>query len=199
MPVEPTPSYWLQQLRRGDRAAVERLWNAYYARLVKTAEQRLAGRVRLIGDEEDIALSAFNSFCRGVELGRFPDLNNRNDLWNLLVTITLNKVRHMLRDEGRAKRGGGRPPAAGAPGQGGADFLQQLADSEPTPAVATEMADEVKRLLDSLASDDLIELALLKMEGYTNEEIAARWGKAERTIERKLHLIRGIWVKQAGL
>jgi DNA-directed RNA polymerase specialized sigma24 family protein len=165
---------WLQQLRLGDRAAAERLWQAYYARMVRVARQRLAGKLRLMGDEEDVALSAFNSFCRGMELGRFPDLGNRGELWNLLVTITLNKVHRLVRDEGRLKRGGGRVALAGSPAASGVDLLQQLVDSEPAPEVAAEMADEVNHLLDVLASQELMALALLKLEGYTNQEIATR-------------------------
>src|SRR5262245_40236461 len=97
---------WVEKLREGDRDGAQRLWTTYYRRLVGLARQQLEGRVRLVDDEEDVALSAFKSFCRGVEEGRFPQIEDRGDLWNLLVTITLHKVLHLVRDEGRQKRGG---------------------------------------------------------------------------------------------
>ena len=132
-----------------------------------------------------------------MEGGRFPDLNDRDDLWNLLVTITVHKVIHLVRYEDRKKRGGGRKCVVADAANSSADLLQQLVDAEPTPEVAVQVAEEAERLLDSLPSKELVELALLKMEGYTNEEIAKRWQKAERTVERKLNLIRKIWAKDA--
>jgi DNA-directed RNA polymerase specialized sigma24 family protein len=171
------------------------LWESYYQKLVGIARSKLRGRVRLVGDEEDVALSAFKSFCHGMEGGRFPDLNDRDDLWNLLVTITLHKVVHLVRDEDRQKRGGGQKFVVADPANSSADLLQQLVDAEPTPDVVVQVAEEAERLLDCLPSQELVELALLKMEGYTNDEIAKRWQKAERTVERKLNLIRKIWAK----
>jgi DNA-directed RNA polymerase specialized sigma24 family protein len=197
MSVDHSPSLWLQQLREGDSVAAQRLWEAYYQKLVGIARRKLQGRVRLVGDEEDVALSAFKSFCRGVERGRYPQLSDRGDMWNLLVTITFHKVLHLVRDEDREKRGGGRKFVAADAATSDADLLQQLVGTEPTPEVAAQVAEEAERLLDCLPSQELVELALLKMEGYTNDEIAKRWQKAERTVERKLNLIRKIWEKDA--
>src|SRR4051794_4209154 len=92
MPEDAAPTLWLQQLQQGNGLAAQRLWEAYFGKLVMLARQKLEGRTWLVGDEEDVALSAFKSFCRGVEKQRFPDLNDRDDLWKLLVTITLHKV-----------------------------------------------------------------------------------------------------------
>lgn len=111
--------------------------------------------------------------------------------------MTLHKVLHLVRDEGREKRGGGRKFVVADSANSDADLLQQLASAEPTPEVAAQVAEEAERLLNCLPSQELIELALLKMEGFTNNEIAKRWRKAERTVERKLNLIRKIWSKDA--
>src|SRR5262249_52964395 len=127
-------------------------------------------------DEEDVALSAFASFCRGVERGRFPHLNDRENLWHLLVLITSRKSAHHRRDGNRLKRGGGRP----CDGE-----MDQLLSEEPTPEFAAEVAEECRRLLDVLADARLEAVALWKMEGHTNEEIAALLGCAPRTVERK--------------
>src|SRR5262245_9957063 len=107
MSVDPSPSICLQQLREGNSISAQRLWELYFQRLVEIARRKLRGRMRMVGDEEDVALSAFKSFCRGIEGGKFPDLNDRSDLWNLLVTITVHKVIHLIRYEDREKRGGG--------------------------------------------------------------------------------------------
>jgi DNA-directed RNA polymerase specialized sigma24 family protein len=185
----------LHRLRQGDQVAAQRLWETYFRQLAGLARTKLAGRNPLVGDEEDVALSAFKSFCRGVERGRFPDLADRDDLWNLLVTITLHKVLHLVRDESRVKRGGTRRRNSSSADGCDSDLLQQLVGAEPTPELAAQVAEETKRLLGRLPNQELVELALLKMEGHTNAEIAKRWNKAERTVERKLRLIRQLWIQ----
>src|SRR5436309_4156959 len=83
---------WVGRLRAGDGAAAQRLWERYFRRLVGLARERLRGLRRRAADEEDVALSAFDSFCRGVGQGRFPRLDDRNNLWELLVVITARKA-----------------------------------------------------------------------------------------------------------
>src|SRR6516165_3804153 len=99
-------SHWIGQLRAGDQVAAQHLWEGYFRRLVGLARCKLQGLPRRAADEEDVALSAFASFCHGVECGRFPQLADRNDLWRLLVTITARKAIHLARDERSQKRGG---------------------------------------------------------------------------------------------
>src|SRR5215510_15571495 len=108
MPDQPSVSHWIQQLKGGNEAAVQRLWERYFARLVELARQRLRGAPRRAADEEDVALSAFDSFCRRAEQGRFPRLGDREDLWRLLVLIAERKAIKLREHEQAAKRGGGR-------------------------------------------------------------------------------------------
>src|SRR4051794_12636924 len=87
-------SRWIGELKGGDPAAAQPLWDRYYARLVRLARVKLR-RSRPRGaeaDEEDAALSAFESFCTGMARGRFPQLADRDDLWRLLVVITARKA-----------------------------------------------------------------------------------------------------------
>jgi DNA-directed RNA polymerase specialized sigma24 family protein len=141
-----------------------------------------------------VALSAFHSFCKGAQAGRFPQLGDRNSLWPLLVAITANKAIDLLRHERRLKRGG--PPAeAGGPANPQAE-LELVLGREPTPAFALQVAEESQRLL-GLLDDGLRSMALWRMEGYTVEEIAARLGCVPRTVERKLRMIRRLWGEEA--
>jgi hypothetical protein len=78
----------LGQLRAGDAAAAQQLWDRHDLRLVGPARKKLRGVARRAGDEEAVALSAFDSFFLGAERGRFLRLGNRQDLWGLLVVIT---------------------------------------------------------------------------------------------------------------
>jgi DNA-directed RNA polymerase specialized sigma24 family protein len=120
----------------------------------------------------------------------------------LLVTITARKALQLFRHQGRLKRGGGAvrgDSAFQAAPRDGEDEpgLEQFVGSEPTPEFAAQMAEECQRLLGQLSAGDLREVAVMKMEGYSNEEIAAKLGCVPRTIERKLALIRTLWEELA--
>jgi DNA-directed RNA polymerase specialized sigma24 family protein len=173
---------WLASLQAGHRDAVGQLWERYFRRLVGLARRKLNGKLLRAADEEDVALSAFESFCRHTEQGRLPQLQDRDGLWRLLAVITARKAAHLLRDEGR------RPAEV--------QDLEQVLSREPTPAFAAGVADECLRLLRRLDDKDLEAVALLRMEGYTVAEVAARLECAPRTVKRMLHLIRTIWEKE---
>jgi DNA-directed RNA polymerase specialized sigma24 family protein len=183
-------SRWLSLLQAGDAAAAQPLWERYSRRLVGLARRKLQGTARQVADEEDVVLSAFDSFCRNAQDGRFPQLSDRDDLWRLLVLLTARKASHLRRDQGRQKRGGGQPAGSETA------VLEEVLGREPSPELAAELADQCRRLLASLGDPDLEAVALWKMEGYDNAEIAARLGCAPRTVERRLQLIRKLWEKE---
>ncbi len=79
---------WLAALRNGDSIAAQRCWEGYFDRLVRLARAKLAAKRRTLQDPEDIALSALKSFCLAAERGRFPKLDDRHDLWQILVMLT---------------------------------------------------------------------------------------------------------------
>lgn len=186
-------STWLTQLKAGDHAAAQPLWERYFGRLVDLAHHKLRHSPRRFADEEDIALSAFASFCRGVGCGRFPQLNDHNDLWRVLVVITARKAVDLIESEGRQKRGGPDRNGQREPQTTEEDVLDQVIGAEPTPAFAAQVAEECQRLLDRLTEPDLRAVAVLKMEGHSNEEIATQLRCVARTVERKLHIIRSLW------
>ena len=196
MSADGSVTRWLGPLQAGDEAAVEALWERYFGRLVGLARKRLAGSPRRAADEEDAALSAFESLCRAAEGGRFPRLLDRDDLWHLLVVITTRKAANLAKREAARKRGGGRVRAeAELPdGPGLADVLAR----EPDPAFAAQTAEEYRHLLDLLADEELRRVAVWKLEGHTNEEIAGKLGRAVGSVERKLRLIRGLWEKEVA-
>jgi DNA-directed RNA polymerase specialized sigma24 family protein len=190
-------THWLALLQAGDRAAVGPLWERYFRRLVGLARQKLRARPNGLADEEDVALSAFDSFCRGAEQGRFPRLEDRDDLWRLLLVIAARKVAHHARDAAREKRGGGKVLAeadlARDEAGGGEALLARVMGNEPAPDFAAEVAEEWRRLLDRLGDDTLRTIAVMRMDGHTVEEIADHLGVSVRTVERKLVVIRDCW------
>jgi DNA-directed RNA polymerase specialized sigma24 family protein len=190
-------THYLGRLKAGDSAAAQQLWEGFFQRLVGLARTRLRAAPRRAADEEDVALSAFDSFCRGVEQGRFPRLNDRHDLWQLLVLLTARKASNLARDERRQRRGGGKVQTASALAGGevgSAEWpLGNLISREPDPEFAAQVAEQCRSLLERLGNPALQEVAIWKMEGHTNEEIAAKLNRSVATVERKLQLIRQIW------
>jgi DNA-directed RNA polymerase specialized sigma24 family protein len=191
MPSKGSVTGWLGQAQAGDLEAAQQLWQRYFGRLVALARARLRGSRHAVADEEDVALSAFDSFYRGVEQGRFPRLNDRDNLWSLLVVITVRKTGKLKRDAGRQKRGGIR---VGETSLNDVDLeLNDVIGREPSPAFAAQVAEECQRLLDNLKDDEARARVVAKMEGSTTDEIAVRLDCAPRTVERKLRVIRGRW------
>ncbi len=187
---------WLAPLQAGDPAAVQELWQRYFLRLVGLARKKMRGASRRVADEEDVALSAFDSFCRNAAQGRFPQLLDRDSLWHLLVLLTARKASHHRRDESRLKRGGGVTIQHETPDDSDESLLvEQFLSREPTPEFAAQVAEDYQMLLRKLNDAELEAVALARMEGYSIEEIAVRLGYAPRSIKRKLRLIRDIWGK----
>jgi DNA-directed RNA polymerase specialized sigma24 family protein len=190
-------SHWIGQLKEGDAAAAQKIWENYHQRLVALARGKLQGLRRGAADEEDVALSAFASFCRGAERARFPQLSDRSDLWKLLVVITARKACDLRTCERRLKRGGGKVAGESAlPGTDEMGGIAEVVGREPTPEFAAQLAEEYHRLLDVLGDAELRAVAVRKVEGFTNEEIAGQLGRSVGTVERKLQLIRRIWEKE---
>jgi DNA-directed RNA polymerase specialized sigma24 family protein len=200
MPSDGSVTHWLAQVREGDAEAVRQLWERYFTRLVQLARARLLRMPRRVADEEDVALSAFDSFCRGAEAGRFPQLDDRDNLWRLLVTITAQKAARLARSETRLKRGGGAvlDETALIGAASGLVALEQIVSREPDPEFAAQAAEEFQRLLGRLGDAGLQTVAVMKMEGYSNEEIARKLSCGLRSVERKLRLIRSIWEKEGA-
>jgi len=88
MPDSHNVSHWINQVKHGDSAAANQIWQHYFDRLVRSVRGRLYGQNRAVSDEEDIVLSVFDSFYAAAEKGRFPDLADRDDLWRLLITMS---------------------------------------------------------------------------------------------------------------
>ena len=199
MDDEDEVTVWLRNLTRGDPRAGQVLWDRYFERLVSYARRKLEGMPRRVADEEDVALSAMQSFCQGAAEGRFPQLNDRQDLWKLLITIAARKAHKQRRKQATSKRGGGLVRGESVFFQVGADEagagLDQAVGAEPTPEFALEVAEECERRMACL-DDSLREIALYRLAGLTHVEIAAKLGCAVRTVERKAERIRAQWEQQ---
>ena len=171
----------IRAVQDGSSSAVRPLLLAYFERLVRLASKRLRNVPGLAGYDEDLALRSFHSVYRRLcDPARPLDLAGRDDLWRLLARRTISRTIDLIRRH--------RPREV--PGD---EDITQLLTRELTPEEAAELADDCRRLLDSLREPELRQIALWKVEGYTHEEIAARLDCVPRTIERKVSRIRLIW------
>lgn len=180
---------FFNQLQEGDPLAAEQLWMRFHPRLAALARKCLYGRPQAAADADDAVQSAFASFCQRVRSGQFT-IGDREDLWNLLGLITKRKARAQVRRELADRRGGGQTLDEGSlVGPGGAPLPLDEAGSEMAPP---EFDLYVAELLEQLDSE-LREIAICRLMGFYNREIAARLDCTERKVERKLQLIRLTW------
>jgi DNA-directed RNA polymerase specialized sigma24 family protein len=199
--MDPSDSTLLRLLKTANSPAVaQEIWARYFHRLASLARGKLRERTRRVVDEEDVALSAFNSFFRGVEQGRFPRLEDGDDLWQVLMLLTDRKAVDVLRRQSAAKRGGGEVRGdsvfVNADGSPDPQGLEKFADSEPSPEMVALFAEQCETLMTRLDDVELKQVAHLKLEGFTNEEIAQKLGRVVRSVERKLQTIRKIWERE---
>jgi DNA-directed RNA polymerase specialized sigma24 family protein len=194
-------SRWISRLQEGDQRAAEVIWGEYFEKIVRLARRRLGSVPRRASDEEDVALSAMNSLFRGAQAGRFPRLEDRDDLWKILVTITARKAVKQQRRHFAEKRGGGQVRGESVLNHrsdesnrvGGID---QVLGREPTPELAEMLAEACQQLVDQLDDDLLKQIATMKLEGFNCAEIATQLRCSKRTIERKLERVREKWSAQ---
>ena len=178
---------WILQLQEtGDDIAAQRLWQRYMTQLVNLARRKLGTSSKKLADEEDVAIVAFEQFCRGAQQGRFPKLNDRDDLWQVLIMLT---DRRAIDQKRKRKL---------ATGESSGVEIGQIASREPTPELASEMSDHLTMLVQSLGDQQLERVVMLKMAAFTNEEIAAEFACSVRTVERKLGMIRKRWAQVLG-
>ena len=195
---EHSVTLWIADMKAGKAAAAEPIWARYFDRLVKVAGRRMGAAARRNADEEDVAVSVFDTLCRGAAAGRFEQLKDRDDLWRLLVAITGQKAVDQIRRQVSQKRGGGgvRGDSIFTAGGDEPQGFEQFLSDEPTPEFLLIVEEQQQRLLGMLGDDVQRQIAQLRLEGFSNEEIAAKLNISLRTVERKLGLIREAWENQ---
>jgi DNA-directed RNA polymerase specialized sigma24 family protein len=189
----------LIQLLRSDDAserdqAARLIWGRYFPELLVLARNNLNRRIRRREDEEDVLQSMYKSFCLRQQRGLF-DLVGRDSLWNLLVKITLRKTRNTAKKHLRGKRNVGREDsiAHDDDAETAQWALEQMHAAAPSPAEAALLNEALEQRLEALDSPELQQIALWRLEGYSNQEIAARLDRTERSVERKMERIRRKW------
>jgi DNA-directed RNA polymerase specialized sigma24 family protein len=204
-PMGPLPrsgsgsvTHLICRVKQGDADAAQELFTRYSRRLLGLARAKLQGKHLRVGDEEDVVNTALAGFFLGAARGQYTQLHDRNDLWHLLVKITVRKAKRLVEEQERQKRrpGGPRPGIYCRGWAGtlrGAIPVEQIADPKPPPDLEVLANERIEDLLSRLGDGTLRSIAVWKWQHYSNEEIASMLGCCARTIGRKLELIRTIW------
>lgn len=186
-------SIWLEQLKGGDADAAQNLWDRYFKQLLGVAKRKLVGASTRRADEEDIAVQVFHSFFKAAESNRFPKLDSRDDLWQILMMLTARKVAAQRKHENAQKRGSGKTRGESVFLVGDGNDLASVIGEAPGDSFAAELMEELREAVKRLGDDSLEKVAVMKFQGYSNQEIADELSCHSRSVERKLRLIRKIW------
>ncbi len=166
---------WLGELADGKPSAVEEFWVNYGDSLQRVAERQIASWLRRRVDPEDVVQSACRTFFRRASEGSFS-LESKDDLWKLLLTITLNKVRMQARFHSRNRR--------------------SISKEQAMPEEANLQPAEWDQAIEQVELDDMLDVAFTEkdqerrrvlemwLEGRTQLEIAGILGCSERTVRR---------------
>lgn len=187
---------WVNALKVGEAEAAQKLWERYFQKLINQAEVRIKKCPQGSLEAEDIAVSVFESLWRGSQEGRFEKLQNRDELWWLLLALTRRKVASHVRTETALKRGGNSTPKSFSDDENTSYTFDLIVSDEPTPEYLAILQEEYDKLLEILRDDQLREIAVLRLEGYTLREIGTHLDISVPTVTRKIRLIRAAWGRE---
>jgi DNA-directed RNA polymerase specialized sigma24 family protein len=200
-PLMPEPNAgsvtaWVAALQNGESDAARKLWKRYFGSLLRVVTYQLGGSSCSVADEEDVTLNVFDSVCRRLANGKLADIDSRQDLWRVLLVLARQKSIDHRRTQSRQKRGGGTHVDSWVRNSAGEseNVLDTVSGTGPSPDEIAAVREELAALLQCLSDETLRKIALGKLEGRTNEELAGEMGVTPRTVERKLALIRDLWL-----
>ena len=189
-PEQGSITHWLQELKSGQSQAAEAIWLRYYPKLVLIASRRLTNNPDRAVEGADLVQSSFRNVCLAVIDGKYPDIENRVELWNLLYVATLNRVRQHFRELNTKKRAHYEVSDGSTSNPSPIENLQ-------CPQAAVEMADLLEHLLQKLDTEDptgeLRQIAILHLEDHSASSIAKILRRRKITILISLRLIRSLW------
>ena len=188
MHEQESVTQWMGQIEIGDKEAAQKIWDAYFPRLAKLAANRLNLSAQQMADGEDVALSALDLYFRRAKEGDFAQLEDRDSLWRLLSTITNRKAISLMRKFLAQKNGGGKVRSLMDNRNVTDDGLAGLAIELFGPELKA-VCEEYLDVLD----DDLKKVTLLRIEGYSNEEIGKELNISERSVDRRILRIKKKW------
>ncbi len=174
---------WVKRLPAGDVAAQEAIFRRYQEALVGYAAFRLRQLGVRAADADDVAQDVFMGLFRRTADGKMPDLDDRDALWLKLRRICGDRVKDARRKRTLATESAldGSDDATGA-------GLAKVADEHFEECVLTVEHGLLQHYLRQ-RSEDLPDIASLRMQGYSVDQIAQMLGIPSRTIDRRIQWI----------
>jgi RNA polymerase sigma-70 factor (ECF subfamily) len=182
----------LRRWREGEPSAAPQLYHRYVRELVRLADRHLSRKVARRADGEDVVQSVFRTFFRRSARGEFV-IDDTNQLWRLLVTLTLRKARATARFHCAARR------------SVGAELPRPIEDEwdpgvfarQPDPAEAVAVVDEIEATLQGLPAVHAHVLEQ-RLQGASVADIAAQLGLARQSVYRIVNVLQHRLRQRAG-
>ena len=183
-------SEWISKLREsGDEVAALKLWDRIHPKVRELSRRWLKRIGKPVSvDEDDVTISVFAALCERLRAKDFPDLKDRDGLWRLLILMTARQANDVAKTARALKRGG-----PSNMNDVDLDSISEIRAINADPAIEVMMMDQCEAMLRNLGDPELESVVLLKLEGYSNSEIAKELGYSRRTIQRMLTLVKDIW------
>ncbi len=177
--AELTDRSLMRRLREGSDDAATTLYLRYAQRLRRLANAQVSPHMALRVDPEGVVQSVFRTFFRRASSGQY-EVAEKEDLWKLLLVMSLNKIRTAGTHHRASKRDQGKTCSLSNIDDGNA------AENEEAFHVLKLTIEEVVGNL----PEDQRNIVWLRIEGHEVSEIAEKTGRAKRSIERILQAFR---------
>lgn len=174
----PSDQSLIVRLRSGDESAASEVYDRYAKRVFGLVHQQMADRLRAQVQPEDIVQSVFKSVFRGINTGNY-DAPAGGTLWQLMAIVAVHKVRRNARRRTALRRDARRTQSL--------DAMEKF--DTPDDFTPEEFESAVREAIEDL-KDTEQDVVLLRVQGYSVEEIAAKLERSRRSIERALQNIR---------
>jgi RNA polymerase sigma-70 factor (ECF subfamily) len=182
LPADESP---LDALQAGDEDVARQLFDRYAEQLVLLARRRISQRLASRIDAEDIVQSVFRTFFHRARQGQFH-LEEPDDICKLLARITVYKTFRQVAFHRRAKRNASQETGQVDDAQ---EMLMKLLAGEPSPEETAAFLDQLEHFLGKLDADQR-QILEMRMEGYSNVDIAAQLKVTDRHIRRVMEKVR---------
>ncbi len=180
-------------MRQGDPVAIEKLVARYFKKIANFANKRLRRGIHVLDDGEDIAISVLQSITSNSAKGRFPNLQDRDDLWLMMIMIAQHDVIDKQRPASRRERRSESMLTM-------TDLLETyninldlFLSQRDSHTKLMEIAECWEDLLKSLPDERCRDIAQLKLKGHSNLEIAGLLRLIPKTVDRKIKMIMQRW------
>ncbi len=195
---------WIPGLKRGDQEAQTWLLARYYQRVLSLAEVRLGNAPRRAADEEDVASEVFHQFLNRAQTDGFRQLEDRIDLEDILLMLTRRRATDSFRTAMTRRKFELGESAFGRAANGHAnrsiDNQPSANSTDSADTLTREIAEIIRGLFHSIECEELklVQIAMLRLQGFSADEIADQIGELRRTVYRRLELIRTRWQQSLG-